>query len=86
MAGTQRYWNGTEWTDRTAPVDIKTPTSSEALTTIGWICALLVPIAGFVIGCILAAQRQRHGVTLIVVSLISAAVWVRALMNGYLAS
>lgn len=84
MANTQRYWDGEKWTDHTAPVDNKP--SSEALTTIGWICALLVPVAGFVIGCILAAQRQRHGVTLIVVSLISAAVWVRALMNGYLSS
>lgn len=65
MVNTQRYWNGSAWTDHRAPGS-PVPTSQrrvsrgdENLMLIGWIAAIFLPLVGFIIGIVVAAKG--HG-------------------------
>lgn len=78
MPGTQRYWDGDAWTEHVAPA---TPTSSEpdsdseGLVVGGLLTALLIPIVGFVIGCVLLTRRPGAGVACMVLAVIMGVVW-----------
>lgn len=53
-----RYWNGATYTNHIAPMP-RTGVS-DAVETIGWVCAFLFPIVGFAIGCILLSEGRKH--------------------------
>jgi hypothetical protein len=53
------------------------------MVPVGWICALVFPIAGFVIGILLPKQHQKHQTGMIAVSVI-AALFYLALFQGAL--
>jgi hypothetical protein len=70
MAGTQRYWDGSKWTDHTAPVAVATG-PSEALIVLGYITAVLMPPVGFVIGVLVTAKgKTGPGVATLAISVL----------------
>lgn len=85
MTGTQRYWDGSQWTDHIAPgAGLPTPEQpanvSEGLLAAGWVTALLLPIIGFVIGCVVVSKRPGQGVGMLVLSVLSVVfIWSQVL-------
>jgi hypothetical protein len=77
VAGTQRYWDGSAWTDNRAPLNVEPEDRGMgALIFFGYLTALLLPIVGFVLGVVLMIRRQTgHG---LVVALLSVAVGLAA--------
>jgi hypothetical protein len=67
VAGTQRYWDGTRWTDHVAPGP-SAVTDKSAWVTIGWIFAFLFPLAGFVIGFCLPRRYSQQGLWIMALS------------------
>lgn len=82
-----RYWDGEQWTDSYKP---KEPSSNsgpgvssgpsaadtESLAAIGVFAAVLFPIAGFIIGFMVAGRgRPVVGVGLAAASVVAATVW-----------
>lgn len=68
MQGTQRYWDGHQWTDAVAPA--APVRDDDGIETAGWICAFLLPIVGFVLAIVLLARGNNKGVAILVVSVI----------------
>lgn len=63
MAGTLCYWTGSGWSDHLAPMPAQRPGNgevSDTVQTIGWVCAFVFPIVGFVIGCLCVSQGPKH--------------------------
>jgi hypothetical protein len=82
MAGTQRYWDGAEWTDHVAPGAPQQPPArdvSDGLLVAGWITAFIVPVIGFIIGCVLLPKRTGQGVGMMLVAIVAAYFWFDAL-------
>lgn len=78
MAGTQRYWDGSRWTDHVAPgapAAAVRPPDHSGLIVGGWITAIMIPIVGFVIGCVLLSKSSGNGVAIMIVSVIAATLW-----------
>jgi hypothetical protein len=84
MAGTQRYWDGSSWTDHVAPLPAQAPHAAASgapggdsgnLTTVGVVLAILFPIAGFVAGAVLLAKRPSAGAGVMILSIFCALVW-----------
>jgi hypothetical protein len=48
---------------------------SEGLITAGWVTAILLPIVGFIIGCVLLTRRPSHGVAMMVVAIVASIAW-----------
>ena len=79
MAQTLRYWDGTAFTGDLAPAPYQGPAPtgevSDTVQTIGWVCAFVFPIVGFVIGCLCVSQGPKsEGWWMIVVSVIFAGI------------
>ena len=84
MVATRRYWDGAAWTDHIAPDGPSasagtkaTPSSNTNATLIGfgYVLAIIFPLAGFIIGCVLLTRRPGHGVVLMLLSMASFLVW-----------
>lgn len=75
-AGTQRFWDGSEWTDDVAPA----AQSHVGLLVAGIVAAILAPIAGFIVGIILAGKNQiLAGLFCMGLSVASVAFWATLL-------
>lgn len=78
MASTQCYWDGQAWTAHTAPVApqpfvMPQQPVSDTLIGAGYVAALFLPIAGFVIGIVVLAKGGRgqvHGAAMMALSLV----------------
>jgi uncharacterized protein DUF2510 len=88
MANTQRYWDGTKWTDHIAPgLPQKTaavaPTvrgpdddkSSTPLFVASLVMMIIFPIGGFIGGCVLLTRRAAAGAAIMLFSVLSGYVW-----------
>ena len=75
MVDTQRYWDGANWTEHRAPGKPATAAKSESgLVAAGWIGAILLPLAGLVIGIILVSRDEGDsGWPIIIASLLVSA-------------
>lgn len=85
MTGTVRYWDGERFTGALAPAarSVASGEVSDTVQTIGWVCAFLVPIVGFIIGCLCISQGPKsEGVWMIVVSVIFAAMALAFVAQG----
>ena len=74
MVGTQRYWDGSRWSEHVAPGSSTRPAvgvsrGDSNLETAGWLTAFFFPIAGVVIGIILAAKGHSKGIPILLVSI-----------------
>lgn len=70
--GTQRYWDGSQWTEQRAPAGptVEPDKGAGALVVVGYITAFLLPIIGFILGLILLVRRQTgHGLAVFVISI-----------------
>lgn len=84
MAGTQRYWDGQQWTGHVAPagpeaqVRVEQGRTDNQLVIAGLVLAVLFPLAGFIIGCILVGRPYQtgNGVLCMVGSLVMACFWL----------
>lgn len=81
MADTRRYWDGAGWTEH---VSAAAPTAGAErmpsnLATLGYLCAVLFPIAGFLIG--LSQARTREGPSIIAWSIGCGVFWGLAALN-----
>ena len=92
----ERYWDGEKWTDSYAKEDPQpavvqpTPSSVErdgekagTFEIVGYIMAVLIPFVGFIMGIIGAAQRRKHGVWIIVVSVVAFVIWLALISASY---
>lgn len=89
MAGTQRYWDGETWSSHVAPqqsgpayVVPMQERANSTLEAIGFICAVIFPIGGFVIGVTQINKAGNNGVYMILLSLLCAAAWYYFILNG----
>jgi hypothetical protein len=67
--GTQRYWDGSTWTEQTQtspprqpqpPSQSKDP-KNDGLALAGWITAVLIPFIGAIIGVVLMNRKDVRG-------------------------
>lgn len=65
MAGTQRYWDGTDWSGPPAPGLPPRKEDNSGLVATGVVTALLLPFVGLIIGIVLAAKSDKWGVRII---------------------
>lgn len=73
--GTLRYWDGSRWTSQRAPMPSPAPMTDHGnVESIGYVTAILFPIVGFVVGCVLVGKSNAAG-TIIGLSLAAAACW-----------
>src|SRR5829696_3230683 len=80
-ASSQRYWDGTRWTDDRAPYSSVATASrtrraggGDGLVIAGYIGGVLIPIVGIVIGAILIQRANRHGPWVLGLSLLMIAI------------
>jgi hypothetical protein len=72
LAHTQRYWDGSKWTDQRAPIE---QGASDGLVTAGYVTAVILPLVGFVLGFVLIARkREAHGFACVILSIVAAVV------------
>lgn len=71
-AQTQRYWDGSAWSDHVAPAAV-VESSNGAVIAAGYVFAVLMPIVGFIIG--LTQINRREGLGVVVVSVVMGIVW-----------
>lgn len=87
MAGTQRYWDGSVWTEHRAPAAVTRPVAgpvevaSSSVLAAGWVFAVVVPIVGFVIG-LSQINRSREGLWIVLLSVGAAIFWFWAFTSG----
>lgn len=86
---TERYWDGQAW-----GVDLRVrPNSSDrigVLATAGYVAAILLPFAGFILGIIVGIRHRppgkNHGPWIMVVSVVALVLWftlwVALVMSG----
>jgi hypothetical protein len=60
MANTQRYWDGSAWTEHRAPGGPGGPKDNGGLITVGWLGALFFPLVGLVIGLVLMERGEKN--------------------------
>lgn len=93
MADTQRYWDGSQWTEHVAPglpqcVQATTAQAAahqagQTLTLVGLVLAVVFPIAGFVVGFMLLAKREiKAGVVVLALSVGSGWFWLDQLQSA----
>jgi uncharacterized membrane protein YhaH (DUF805 family) len=93
--GGQRYWNGEQWTDHrqaAAPINHWAPSAlgeqggTSGLVVVGYILAAVMPIVGFVLGIVVftrpAKAVSKHGIWIIVVSVVAFILWIAILSSG----
>jgi hypothetical protein len=96
--GQERYWDGERWTDHfraampqptfAAPVT-PTPAQSETaggIVVTGYVFAVIFPLVGFILGIVAvtrpAKTTSRHGVWIIVVSVVAFIFWLAVLAGS----
>jgi hypothetical protein len=82
MAGTQRYWDGDDWTGEPAPWTPPTPTpkdNTDKVVIAGFVLAILFPIGGFVAGAVALRKEPMLGAVLMVLSIAMTYFWFYAL-------
>ncbi len=68
QAQTQRYWDGSEWTDQRAPLAVEEKVDAySTVIVVGYVCAVLLPFVGFIIG-LTQINRSSHGVWIMLLS------------------
>src|SRR5687768_8313028 len=68
--GGERYWNGTEWTDRWRDSRPPPGRGSDGLVAVGILLALFFPLLGLIVGIILLARnRVGAGVAVLAISI-----------------
>ncbi|MBV9604409.1 MAG: hypothetical protein JO027_04860 [Solirubrobacterales bacterium] len=61
------------------------PTTNQRVVVVGYILALAVPPLGLAIGLVLAVRvRTRHGVSIVLLSIVAAAIWALLIGSGAL--
>jgi small-conductance mechanosensitive channel len=78
MPYTQGYWDGTRWTEHTAPMAqrpfvMPAQQVSDTMIGVGYVASLFLPIVGFVIGIVVLAKGGRsqvHGGAMMAISLV----------------
>lgn len=74
MAGTQRYWNGREWSGDVAPVapaPFAMPRQgADAAVIAGWLLAFFMPPVGFLIGASIYKRKKEHAVGIMALSVL----------------
>lgn len=79
---TQRYWDGSQWTEHRAPLAVK-QRGSDGLVATGIITALVIPFVGFIVGFILLGKdRTAAGIISILLSILSFFVFWPMLIFG----
>lgn len=80
MAGTQRYWDGDDWSDHVAPLGAPPAANGSAgagsgLVAAGIVTAFLIPIVGFILGIVVANKDSKSGTLIIVLSVLAGIGW-----------
>lgn len=78
MAGTQRYWDGGEWSDHVAPLGQVQPAENpadvfidrESLNWGHWVAVLLIPLLGLIWGVLQLGRNPRIGAQLLGIALL----------------
>lgn len=94
----QRYWDGEQWTDSYSGAGPPPPSSlagersdeegpgNTGLVVIGYVLAVFVPLAGFILGIVVATRPQKrlskHGVWIVVVSIVVTALYIVVVLNS----
>ena len=88
-----RYWNGEQWTDHrqaAAPISAP-PVAAEEEGTSGlvigaYILAFIMPFVGFILGIVVATRPakavSKHGIWVIVASIVAFVFWLAILSSG----
>lgn len=86
LPATQRYWDGSQWTEQRAPLGQQRQKASDGLVAAGYIFALLIPFIGFIIGFILLGKdRTGAGIASILISIVAFFVlWPMLILGGTL--
>jgi hypothetical protein len=81
-SGQQRWWDGTTWTSQYQPpaASFVAPTAGgeyqKGLVISGYVFAVLIPLVGFILGIVVVTRpskaTSRHGVWIIVLSVVVA--------------
>lgn len=77
-SSTNRYWDGSDWTDSRAPATAKPGTKqqdADGTIIAGYIFAVLIPIVGFIIG-LTQINKNRHGIWVVVASIAAFVIWL----------
>jgi uncharacterized protein YacL len=65
---------------------MSTGSDTQRIVALGYITAIAIPPIGLIIGIMIARRRQqplaRHAISIIVISVISAAVWMAVFASG----
>jgi Protein of unknown function (DUF2510) len=94
----QRYWDGEQWTDSYSGAGPPPPSTvaedrsageasgNMGLVIAGYILAVVVPLAGFILGIVVATRTQKHvskhGVWIVVVSIVVTALYLVAVLHS----
>lgn len=73
-SGRQRWWDGDQWTEHRqgapAPVESQEDESISGSAIVGYVLAFVMPFIGFLVGLALIARKDRHGVGVVLLSII----------------
>lgn len=90
--GGRRYYDGARWTENRTPPPEPGGATVQAVTEVkkqeadgviitGYILAVLFPLVGFIIG-LTQINKNRHGVWVVVVSVVAFVLWLGILAAG----
>jgi uncharacterized membrane protein YhaH (DUF805 family) len=83
-----RYWDGMEWGEQSRPMAAADDQQSGpgALVWVGYVLAVLMPLIGFILGIVVATRpskaTSKHGVWIIVLSIVAFIVWLAIIIHG----
>lgn len=81
MVGTQRYWDGAQWTEHAAPAPQGKPNNDNSgLVAAGILTAIFIPFVGFVLGIVLLAKgNNKWGLRILLGSVGFFLLWLQIL-------
>jgi uncharacterized membrane protein YhaH (DUF805 family) len=88
--GTQRYWDGENWTDNYVKKDA-TPVKGEGematgLVVVSYVLAALMPLIGFILGLVVVTRpvkaTSKHGIWIIVLSIVAFIAWIAIIASS----
>jgi hypothetical protein len=86
MPGTQRYWDGSKWTEHVAPLETRkgpAPVNNDGTLVFGIITAIVFPIIGLICGFVLVGRGDQRGLIAVVLSMIFFVVWYFVFQNQF---